>query len=175
MDPQKPSLLKHALIYGLILGGAIILYSLLLYSLGLMQNMVLGYITFAIMIGVLVWIEIDYRNKKLGGLMTLGQGFMIGFLAVILASILYAIYYYVFVKYIDPNIIEQIIAKSEEKIMESQPNISDADLDKMMGYMEKFMKPSIMVFFGFLWNLFIGTAASLIIAAAVKKVEFKPL
>ncbi|HRY32820.1 MAG TPA: DUF4199 domain-containing protein [Bacteroidales bacterium] len=171
MENQKPSVLGNCLRYALILAVISILYSLLLYSLGQMQNKVLGFLAFAVLLVVMIWAVKDFRDKKSGGFVSFGTAFRIGFFTGLFAGIITGIYTYLFFKYFDPEMIGQMLAKAEENFIEQNPNMDDSQIELAMSYTRRFMQPAWMAFWGFLWNAVVSAVLGLIVAAIMKKEE----
>ncbi len=171
MENQKPSVLSNCIRYAVILAVISILYSLLLYSLGQTQNKVLGFLAFVILLAVMIWAVKDFRDKKSGGFISFGQAFRVGFYTGLFAGIITAIYTYLFFKYFDPELVNQMIIKAEEDLISNNPNMEDSQIEMAMSYTRRFMQPAWMAFFGFLWNAVVAAILGLIIAAIMKKEE----
>jgi len=151
---------KNALTYGLILGGISIVYSLILWVFGLTLNKPLSYVSMIFSLGVMFYGTKVYRDKYLGGFMSYGKAYTSNFLIGLYASIIGTIYTFILFKYIDPTLLNTIKDTAIEAAMQKNPNISQEDLEKSMGF---FMTPLFMTFS----TLFAGVFGSAIIALIV--------
>ena len=152
MENNTPNAFNSALKYGLILAAAGILYSLLLYSFSLMENKALSMVSILLLIGVIVWGIKDYRDKKAGGFVSFGKAFMIGFYIGLISAVIAALYTFVFFKYFDPELVVKMMADAEEKLIQSNPNMDDSQIEAAMVYTRKFMSPLWMTFWGLIMN-----------------------
>ena len=108
MENKPRSIFANSLIYGLMTGGAIIVYSLLLFLLDMHLNKSVSWISYVILIGGMVWGTIEYRKVTNNGFMTYGNAFLSSFLIGLCAGILASIYMLVFVKFIHPGFIQEM-------------------------------------------------------------------
>ena len=71
--------------------------------------------------------------------------------------------------YIEPNTLNEILQQAEQAILESNPEISDEELDLALEMTNKFVQPHWMLILGVLGGTFMGFIYSLIISIFVKK------
>jgi hypothetical protein len=156
---------KFALTYGLILGLIAVLLAVLGYVMGAVEKAEswpswIFYLIFAIFIFYAVF---TYRKQN-GGYMTLGQALKAGVSVAVISGVIYALYNYVFFTFIEPDIIERIMATAEEKMMIDNPQLTDDQVEMALSWAEKFANPifggAVLIvmsaFFGFIWSLFAG-------------------
>jgi hypothetical protein len=168
MENQK-STIKPSLTYGLYLGIALILFSLIMYLLDVDRESKLMWVSYLIMAGGLFWAMISFRDKINGGFVSYGKAFGTGFWTGLFAAIIGSIFTYIYVTMIDPGMIEEILFKAEEQILESSPNMSDEQLEQALSMTEKFTSPIMITIWGFVANVIFATILSLIIAIFVKR------
>ena len=169
MEENQKSVIMPSLTYGVYLGFALIVYSLLLFLLDVEQESWLTWVSYVIMAAGLFWAMISIRDKELGGYVSYGKAFGIGFWTTIFATIVSGIFTYIYVIYIDPGLIEEILLNAEEAMLEGNPNMSDEQLDTTMMWTEKMTSPIWITFWASLANVFFGTILSLIIAIFAKR------
>jgi MFS family permease len=170
MEPQLQTnkwqiITKFSLIYSLL----VIALNLILYILGLATKMN-WFSTIVMLIAVLGSIYfgiISRRNNTLGGYISYGQGVGTGMLITVFASVIITIYSYVFMNYIDPDMMENIITETKKKMIED--GTSEEAIEASVGMMRKMQSPTTMAIFGFIGQMFYGLIASLIVAAFTKK------
>lgn len=168
MEEHSPSNVKVALTNGIFLGVVLIVFSLIMWIIGVPREHWLQYLSFIIMLaGVVVALK-NYR-EKCGGLITYGQAFTNGFLTVLFASILTSVYIFLFFQVLAPAELEKMLELAEEQMIESDPNLSDEELELAMGYTKMFMKPWTMALWALLFNVIAGLIIAAIAAAFMKK------
>jgi len=168
MENQN-SVIKPSLTYGLYLGIALILFSLVMYLLDIDHDSKLMWVSYIIMAGGLFWAMISFRDKINGGFVTYGKAFGTGFWTGLFAAIIGTAFTYIYVTMIDPGMIEEILLKAEEQILDSSPNMSDEQLEQALSMTEKFTSPIMITIWGFVANVIFATILSLIIAIFVKR------
>lgn len=162
---QKSIFWKSAMIYGLYLGIAITLYSVILYVTGQSQNKSLGYITILFYAVGIVMSQIYYRNLELNGTISYGQAVGIGVAVMLFAGIVTALYNIIIFK-IDPSLIEQIKVLQEEAYLKN--GMSEEMIEKTMEMSAKMMTPGVLAISGLFGSVFMGTIVSLVSSIFVK-------
>ena len=76
---------------------------------------------------------------------------------------------YIFVTFINPEYLENIIKIAEQEILNSDPEISDEDLDLALSMTQKMLQPQWMSTLSVLGGTFMGFFYSLIISFFMKK------
>jgi len=169
MENNKQSAFASAFSPGIIISAALILFSLVLFLLDVSYDSKLNYISYAILAIGLWWAITSFRNKQEGGFISYGGAFSSGFYVGIVISVITAIFTYIYVQYINQGMIDEILVKAEEEMLTKNPDMSDADVEMALSYVEKFTSPAIMAAFGFFGNLLASTIFSLIIAIFAKR------
>lgn len=166
---NKVSIWKNSVNYGVIAGILMVAFSLIQWLLGMMEvkglSMV-GYLilAFVMYIGAKAW-----RDKFNNGFMSYGEAFKTGFYITLISAVIGVLYQYVFLNFIDPEFIVNQLAKAEETILEANPNISDADLDRAMEMSAKFTNGSMIAIMSLVVSVIFGTILAAIVAIFAKK------
>ena len=166
MSTQDSSPVKNAMNYGSIIGIALVIISLLFYMMNEtseIQNY-LGYLALAV--GVYIGVK-HHRDNELGGLMSYGKALSSGTLISFFASIIMAFYLYVFILFIDPSLVDVILEKAENDMIDA--GNSDKEIEMGMKYTMMFVTPFWMSAMSVLVYTIIGFIFSLIIATFLKK------
>jgi hypothetical protein len=171
IETQKISVARNAMNYGAMIGVVLVLISLVFYILGMENNNVVGWIQFLFLLAGLVLSILYYRKNVEGGYITYGKSLGTGVLTGLFASIIVGLYIYVFFKFIDPAAVDKIITKAEEAIINKNPDISDADLEKIMNMQHNFMTPLWMAFISMITFTFYSFIASLVISIFTRKTD----
>jgi hypothetical protein len=169
MEERQVSSTQPAMMYGLILGIVLIFFSLIMFLLEVDRESPVMYISYLLMVVVLFFVMVNFRDKQLGGMATYGQMFGVGFKTVLFATILTSIFTYIFVVFIDTALIEEILMNAEDKMMENE-EMSDEQIDQALKFTESFVaNPIAITIWAFGANLIAGTIFSLIIAIFAKR------
>lgn len=169
MDEQKSTNGNVALINGLYIGAAMIVYSLVLYLIGLPPDNWLQHFSNLIMlVGVVMAIK-QWRDKYNNGLLSYGQSFSFGFLTLLFAGILASVYAFVFFQFIAPDEVIRMTEMAEEKMLERDPNMSDANLEIAMKWTTMMMKPWVMAIWGLVGTVIVALIMSAIVSIFMKK------
>jgi len=169
MEEKPRSVSQHALLYGVITGVVLIVFSLILFLVNLHMNKTLNYISYIFIIGGMLLCSLDYRKKYLNGYMSYGKAFTACFLVGLYAAILSGIYTYFFAQFIHPGLVQELIEQARENVMAANQNMSEEQLETALAYSTKFMSPPFLAIWGLIGTAIISTIISLILAIFIKK------
>jgi hypothetical protein len=177
METKKRSLFVNALIYGLILGAVYIVLSLVYYILDVDiikpgMSLLILVINIALLIIMMLIATNAYRDKMLGGKITWFEAFLFCVIVGFIAYILSGIYGFLFYKYYEPHLLDQIHMRALEMI-EKIPNISESRLAKIEHRMDRQLTP-IGTFFQSLQMAVVGSLVFGAIVALFVKKEKEP-
>ena len=167
MEENKSNVWKSSLNWGLIIGIILVIYSVIMFFLGLNLEKWVEWVGFIIMIGGIIYSTKDYRDKELGGYITYGQALGYGTLVILFAGIIAAIYSYVEATIIDPDIIMKKMEIIEEQLIEK--GMPDEQIEMAIEIQKKLMKPGIMFLMAIPGSAFAGFIISLITSIFLKK------
>ena len=157
---------KVALKWGIIIGICSVVFSTLIMVLGMVANQAIGFIAY-IIIGIGVFMAMSAYKKENNGFMSYGQGLGIGALMAAVSGLLSSAYSFVYMKFIDPSVMDQIFKKAEADM--EKKGLSPEQIDQAMEMSKVFMSPGAMFVWGVVGSIFLGFVFSVIIAAFVKK------
>ena len=157
--------------YGAYLGLGLVLISFTVYMLGLeeQKSIIPSLLNNFLIIGAIAYSVTMYRDSFNNGFVSYSQSLKIGTSVVFFASVILAFYTYIFVTFINPEYLENIIKIAEQEILNSDPEISDEDLDLALSMTQKMLQPQWMSTLSVLGGTFMGFFYSLIISFFVKK------
>jgi len=166
---EQKSTFGLALKPALITSAAVIAYSLVIWSIAdtIDQQQNLGWFGYIILALGYFYYTKNYRDDYKDGALTYGEGFVFMLFITMVYSVIQSIYTYVFMTFIDPEMINQIMEKAEESLYNK--DMSEEQIEqslKMMSFMFKPWLISLMAVFG---TMFWGTLLSLIMAIFTKK------
>lgn len=132
MEEKSRSVISNGIYFGLITGGVLIFFSLIMYLLDLYMNQAVNWI---------------------------------GLFAGILASI----YLFVFVQFIHPGFINELLDQMRTNMLTSNPNMSEDQIEQAVAVSSKFMSPLMMTLWGLAAYAAMSAIFGLIIAIFLKK------
>jgi hypothetical protein len=170
-NEQKPTN-KTALYYGVILGIATILVSVILYAMGMHYDQDWKQGTFSVLVvAIIIFIGVKKFRELNGGILSLGQAIKTGLGIALIGGIISVIYSFIFVNYIEPDFLTKLAEIQEQTMLDRFPDLTDEQIENQMEMMKKFSSPGIMAAIGMVWTLLIGFIASLISGLILKKTE----
>jgi len=161
---NQPVPTKNVIInFGLYLGIASILISVVVYALGMQydQDWKTGSIGIIAM-AVIIFLGIKKYKEFNNGYLTVGQALKTGVGIALIGGIISVIYSLIFMNFIEPDFMANTMAKAEQQLMENAPNLSDEQIEMQIEMMQKFSTPAITSAFAIVGSLFIGFIISLI-------------
>lgn len=170
MEEKKHSVSANALSYGLITGGVMIVFNLILFISNLYMNQTLGYIGYLFMLGGMVWGTLEYRKKLQNGFMTYGEAFTSCFLIGLFAGILGVIYIVIFAKFINPGFVNEIVEQARIK-MQAKNTLTEDQIETALDYTRKFTTPVWFAIWGLLGSAFMSLVLGLLAAIFLKKTD----
>jgi hypothetical protein len=169
MEEKQRSVIANGLNYGLITGGVLIVYSLIMFISDLYLNKAVSWIGYIFLIGGMVWGTLEYRKKYSNGFLTYGKAFSSCFWIGLIGGIISTIYFFIFIKFIHPGFINEIMDQARANIVTSNPNMSEEQVEQAISMSAKFMSPVMMTIWGFAGYAAISAVLGLIIAIFLKK------
>ena len=167
MEENKTNVWKSSLNWGLIVGIILIIYSVIMFFLGLNLEKWGVWVSYLIMIGGIIYSTINYRDKELGGFISYGQALGFGTLVIFFAGIILSAYSYIEMTIIDTDIPGKILEMAEEALIEQ--GMPDEQIEVAVEWQKKLMKPGVMVAMGIVGSAFMGFIFSLITSIFLKK------
>ncbi len=165
MDPFSTR--KAGSLYGLYYGAFFVLFSFLLYSTKLDGNLLLNLTGWGIFIGVMVMAMRKFKEGN-EGYMSFGQGMGVGFFYTLITGIISSIFDIFYLTVVNPQELQDQLDQSMA-ILESNPNMTDEQLETSAELAQTFSHPVILFFIALFGAFIIGIIIALIVAAVIKK------
>lgn len=169
MEQKPTSAFIAAFMPGIYLGLALIVFRLVLFLLDVDMESYVNFSIYVVLAIGLFWGIVNYRDVHRQGLISYGGAFGSGFAIGLYASVLLGIFTYFFVQYIDPSLVEQVMIKAEEGMLDQNPNMTDEQIEQALSMVEIFSSPVMLAVMGFIYNVVISVIFSLIIAIFAKR------
>lgn len=153
--------------YGLYLGIASIVFSLITFYSGMLGNTYFSYLAYLIPI-IFIFMGLKfYKEKENAGVLRYGQGVGLGVLISLVGGVVSSIFTYVYFVFIDPSKHTEMLAVVQEKQLEA--GVPAAQLEQMDGIMSVMMSPTSMAIIGIVGSVIGGLIIALIVSAILKK------
>lgn len=165
---EKSTFWKSAMTYGLYLGVAVVLYSVILYVLGQMMNPALTWISYVILAAGVYLSQLNYRNKELNGFIKYSTALGFGVAVMLFSGIIQTVFTVVLFK-LDASLLDQLRIIQEEALMKQ--GLPEESIETATEMMSKFQSPVVMAISGLLSMVFIGFIISLITSIFTKKTD----
>lgn len=172
MEQHQPDTKKLILNYGLILGIASILYSLMVYATGTYKDPhwsvgILGFI----ILPVTIYLGIKTFKEKNNGFLVLSDALKVGIGIALVGGILSALWNITLTTVIEPDYTQQVMATQKENILKDSPDLTEEQIDQTFAIAEKMQTPFISFAIGIIGSLFFGFIFALIIGLIMQKKE----
>lgn len=156
--------------YGLMLAGASILMSLIQYATGthLEQSWTVAIIGFALLITVIVLAIKKFKSSN-RGYISWGQAVKVGVGVAIISGLIGAVYQYVFMNFIEPDMLNLIAEKQQQTLLDQ--GYSEEQIEASIEMGKKFQGPGIMAAMSVIGSAIFGFIVSAIAGAIMKKDE----
>ncbi len=168
-DQKRASVWKPAFQYGVLAGIILIVIAIVYYVAGQQQHWSSGIISYLALLVVIVYGLKIYRDELLEGYIKYGRALGFGVLVSLIAGIISGLYTFAFFKYINPEIMQELIIETEQSILEKTPGISERELETAMSFTKFFINPYFFFVSSLFSTTFFGTIFSLIVATVFKK------
>lgn len=158
--------------YGILTGLVSIIISFLLNVSHLEQSPA-KWLSLLVLVGGTVLAMRFFRQAN-AGFMNYGQGMGVGMTLSAAAAALSAVFSYVYLTFIDPDMVARILDKTRAD-MEARGNVSEDQIEQALHWTGMFMKGPALIGTALLFGLLSGLLVSLVVAAILKnsKPEFE--
>ncbi len=134
-EKDTPTLIQHALRWGLIVGAISIAITCVLYAVdyAMLANWKTGILMFAILIGVTIYAGVNYRNE-IGGFIPYGKAFQHGFVLMAVSGLIGTAFTMLLYTVIDPELpakLTDVAIENAEKMLQGF-GIPPDQMDKAM-------------------------------------------
>lgn len=164
-ETKKNGMFMPALQYGVLTAIALIALTIFIFFAGLITVKWTSWISYGILLAGIFIATTTYRNEHRGGFINYGTALGFGTLTIFFASVITAVFTFMFYKFLAPDALVQVKTAAEIQILQTNPNISDQELDLAM----RFVSPMLMSITTIFSYTFLGFVISLITSALLRK------
>ena len=172
MDQVKHSKFIAAGTFAVIIGGVLILYTLIIDFAGARFttfNMIALYVLEA---AGLSYALISYRKEYRENIISYGQAFAFGTLVALILSLILVIFNFIYTQWINPDIVQMSRDYTEQKLLER--GLSEDMIEMQLQFMDRFKSPVFTIISGFIVNMVVFSIINLIVAGFVKREPTDP-
>ncbi len=164
---------KFGMNYGALLGGCLVLVSLIIWILGIdeQKSVVPSILNNLLIIGFIIYSISLYRDNFNNGFISYYEALKLGTTVAFFSSVLVAFYTFIYITYLNPEMLNNILNMTEQSILQSSPEISDEELDLALEMTSRFTQPHWLMIMGVLSGTFMGFLYSLVISFFLKKTD----
>ena len=164
---------KFAMNYGSVLGLFLMLIALTLWALGVdeQRSVIPSILNNMVIIGFLIYSIIQYRDNFNDGFISYGSSLKLGTSVAFFSSILMAFYTFIYITYLDPDMLANILKTTEQAVLQTNPDISEEELDLALEMTGNLTQPHWLMIMGVLSGTFMGFFFSAIISFFVKNAD----
>jgi drug/metabolite transporter (DMT)-like permease len=166
-NSNRPSILKPAMTYGVIIALVMIILAVLTWIMGQESAKWIQWISWIAYFGALYYCLKNWRDQHNGGYLHYKQAFGAGVLFMFFASIIYAFYNVIYLTWIDPESVDRMIDLAEETYYKQ--GLSDDQVEMAMSWFSKMKSPGMQFFSVIFGTTLIGVIISLIVSFFIKK------
>lgn len=165
--------------FGVIIGLVYIVMLLLRWKMA--ENIIvfglLAIVSFLVCLGLMFY-EAHYRRKENGGFITLKDLFQTLFISVLVFELFYTIFNFVYLKYIDPGVVDRMKAGMQAMLDKAGDQITEADKAKRLSQLDKIddATKTGKLIQGYLISVAISGVCALLVSLIMKKkknIEFE--
>jgi hypothetical protein len=164
--------MKTSVKYGLILGGSLMVFPLILYGIGMDKDESMYVVSSVINIifpALFIFLGIKEARDTVGnGYISFGNGFSTGMVISLVGGALSALFSYLYFAVLNPSMVTFIRMREEQKMIEER-GMTEENVAQLSSTMEFWTSPAMMSAFSFLGMIILGAVLSLICAGILKK------
>jgi hypothetical protein len=157
--------------YGAILGLSLALIALFMWVLAFddKESVIPSALNNLVTIGFLFYIIGYYRDHINDGFISYSESLKLGTSVAFFSSVIMAFYTLIYITYLSPDMLNDMINITEQTILQSNPDISEKELDLALEMTAKLTQPHWLMIMGVLSGTFMGFFYSAILSFFIKR------
>ena len=166
---EQKSTFELALKPGLIVAGGAIAFNLLVWALtsDLDMQKYISWAIYPLLAFAYYYFTVDYRDNVKDGHLSYGQSFVFMLFISIVYSVVFSLYYFVFLNYIDPEMINKMMDAVEQQYYDA--GMSEEQIEQSLKIVSYMFSPVLMTVMTIFGGIFSGVILSLIMSIFTKK------
>ena len=161
---------RFAMNYGAVLGLLLVSIALILWILGVeeQRSIIPSILNNMVVIGFLIYAITYYRDNINNGYISYFESLKLGTSVAFFSAVIVAFYTFLYVTYLSPDMLANILKTTEQAVLQSNPEISEEELDIALEMVVKLTQPHWLMIMGVLSGTFMGFFYSALISFFVK-------
>jgi hypothetical protein len=166
---EEKSTFSLAMKPGLILSAVYIAFSLVIWALvaDMDTQKYIGWLGIVIIAFLFHYFTVEYRNTIKGGALTYGEGFKFMFFMGLVYSVVYAAYYFIFLSYIDTELLTRMLDVVEQQYYDQ--GLAEDTVEKAMSFVSMIFTPGLFSLASIFGSLFSSVLIGLVVSFFTKK------
>jgi len=166
---EEKSTFSLALKPGLIISGALVAYSLVLWATipDMESQKYFGWVNYLIMAAGFYYYASLYRNEHKNTGFTFGDGFIFMLYMTIVISLVQAVYTYVLMTWLDPAMVQKLLDQATEEMYKK--DLPEEQIEQSLKIVSFMFKPWFMSIISIFGNMIGGIILGLIMSLFTKK------
>lgn len=162
---------SFAMNYGGVLGLFLVLLAIILYVLGVdeKESMLPSILNNIVIILGITYSIIQFRDLQNNGIINYSTSLKLGVSVAFFSSVILTLYTYIFINFIHPEYLNEMLEYTEQAILQTDPDISESDIESALSATKKVFAPQWIIPLGILGGTLMGAIYSLIISFFVKR------
>lgn len=159
--------MKSTLKWGLIGGLGAAILGLITFILNIKYDSWVSYLSYAILIAVILAGSYDFRDRINGGYAKFGEIFKYAILVSLIFATISTIWSVLFITVIHPEFTSELIEQS--RIQFEEVGLDEATIEMSLSWTRTMMKPHFFALMSMFSLMFVGTLISLLISLVLRK------
>jgi hypothetical protein len=168
---------KFAMNHGTVLGLILALIASVFWMIGIdeRESIIPSLINNLLIVGFLFYSITNYRDSIGNGFISYSSSLKLGISIAFFSSVIMAFYTFMYITYLNPEMLADISNMTEQTILQSNPEVSEEELEMALEISNKLMQPHFLMIMGVLGGTFMGFLFSAVISFFVKKTDINNL
>ena len=156
---------KFAMNQGTVLGLILALIASVFWMIGIdeRESIIQSLINNLLIIGFLSYSIINYRNSIGNGFITYSNYLKLGTSIAFFSSVIMAFYTFMYITYLNPEMLVNISNMTEQSILQTTPEASEEELEMALEISSKLTQPHFLMIYAVLGGTFMGFLWSIVI------------
>jgi len=163
--------------YGAVLGLLLACMALFLWFLGFdeQQSVIPSLLNNLLIIGFIIYAISFYRDNVNDGFISYSQSLKLGTTIAFFSSVIMAFYSFIYITYLNTDMLTEILKMTEQTVLQSDPDISEKDLNLALEMTSRLTQPHWLMIMGVLSGTIMGFFYSAIISFFVKNPDINKI
>ncbi|MDA7578093.1 DUF4199 domain-containing protein [Flavobacteriales bacterium] len=168
---------KFAMNYGTVLGLILALIASVFWMIGIeeRESIIPSLTNNLLIIGFLFYSITNYRDSIGSGFIAYSSSLKLGTSIAFFSSVIMAFYTFMYITYLNPEMLANISDMTEQTILQTNPEVSEEELEMALEISSQLMQPHFLMIMGVLGDTFMGFLFSAVISFFVKKTDINNL